>query len=62
MAVEKIYGIKDGNLRWAHDQIGSLSSNIQVKFFDGDEPKRPTIEILDKGIGQNPTDFPVNVT
>ncbi len=57
IAVEKIYDIKDGNLRWAKDQIGSLASNIKLKFLDGDEIKRPTIEIIDKGIGQHPSDF-----
>ncbi len=60
-AAEKIYGIKDGNLRYAEDKIGLLSSNIQLKFFDSDELKRPTIEIIDKGIGQNPDDFPLTL-
>jgi hypothetical protein len=57
-AIEKIYGIKEGNLRYAEGQIGSLASNIKLKFLDGDEAKRPTIEIIDRGIGQHPTDFP----
>ncbi len=58
IAIEKIYGIKEGNLRYAEKQIGSLASNIKLKFLDGDDAKRPTIEIIDNGIGQNPTDFP----
>lgn len=58
-AVEKIFNLKEGNLRHAEkEQIGSLASNIQLRFLDGDEPKRPTIEIRDKGIGQHPNDFP----
>jgi len=58
-AVEKIYNLKGGNLRYAEkEQIGLLASNIKLKFLDGDEAKRPTIEIWDKGIGQHPSDFP----
>jgi hypothetical protein len=57
-AVEKIYNLKEGNLRYADKEtIGKLASNIQLKFIDGDEPKRPTIEIRDRGIGQHPSDF-----
>jgi len=57
-AVEKIYDLKEGNLRYADkEKIGKLASNIQLKFLDGDEPKRPTIEIRDRGIGQHPGDF-----
>ncbi|EQD64142.1 hypothetical protein B1B_06700, partial [mine drainage metagenome] len=35
-AVEAIYGFKEGNLRDSRDpDIGSLASNIKVRFLDG---------------------------
>ena len=58
-AIEEIHGLKDGNLRWCEQaRIGELASDIKVKFLDSGEPKRPTIEIQDLGIGQHPQDFP----
>lgn len=58
-AVERIYGFKEGNLQWADQQsIGQLSKRIRLKFLDSGTPKRPTIEVWDKGIGQHPADFP----
>jgi hypothetical protein len=58
-AIEAIYGFKDGNLRnCPEERIGDLATNIRVRFFDGSEAKRPTVEIIDTGIGQHPFDFP----
>lgn len=61
-AIEAIYGFKEGNLRDSRDpEIGSLASNIKVRFLDGSEAKKPTIEFLDRGIGQHPSDFPTTL-
>ncbi len=58
-AVEKIYHFSGGFLKDADMKyLNQLATNIKVKFFDGDEPKRPTVEIHDQGIGQHPSDFP----
>ena len=58
-AIQEIYGLPDGNLRNAPDPtVGELASNIQVKFLESDQARRPTIEFLDRGIGQHPSDFP----
>jgi len=58
-AVEAIYGFKDGNLRWSEQRrVAELASDIKVKFMDSESAKRPTIEVLDRGIGQHPSDFP----
>ena len=58
-AVEQIYKFNGGNLRNADEElIGVLSSNIKVKFLDSENRKRPTIEVIDRGIGQHPSDFP----
>ena len=57
-AIEKIFGFKEGNLRYCEEQIGDLASRIKVSFQDSEIPKKPTIEILDRGIGQHPIDFP----
>jgi len=58
-AVEAIYGFRDGNLRWCEQgRVAELASNIKVKFLDSETPKRPTIEVMDQGIGQHPLDFP----
>jgi len=57
-AVEAIFGFADGNLRNSDQKVvGELASNIRVKFLDGDDPRTPTIEIRDHGIGQHPSDF-----
>ena len=59
-AIERIYGFGDGNLKSCDDDttISTLASNIKVKFQDSGDPKRPTLEISDKGIGQHPYEFP----
>ena len=58
-ALEIAYKIEDGYLKNANQKaIGELSSNIHVKFLDSGILRRPTIEVLDKGIGQHPNDFP----
>jgi hypothetical protein len=58
-AVEAIYGFRDGNLRWCEPRrVAELASNIKVKFLDSENPRRPTVEIVDRGIGQHPVDFP----
>jgi hypothetical protein len=58
-AIEKIYNFEGGYLRDAEQElIGTLSSNIKVKFLDSESRGQPTIEVLDKGIGQHPMDFP----
>lgn len=57
-AAEKVFGFKDGNLRWCEDvDLAQLSSRIKVRFQDGDEPRRPTIEFVDRGIGRHPLEF-----
>src|SRR6266498_2245113 len=61
-AVEAIYELKDGKLRWCEQRrIGELASHIKVKFMDSESSKRPTIEIQDQGIGQHPLDFPATL-
>lgn len=58
-AVEAIYGLKDGNLRGTRDaELGQLATNVKVRFLDGAEAKRPTIEFIDRGIGRHPSEFP----
>ncbi len=58
-AVEAIYNLKDGNLRQVADpEVGRLATNIKVRFLDGSEAKKPTIEFLDRGIGRHPSEFP----
>jgi hypothetical protein len=58
-AVEAIYGLKDGNLRDIQDaELGQVATNIKVRFLDGSEAKKPTIEFLDRGIGRHPSEFP----
>ena len=62
LAVEGAFGFKEGNLKWVdYKRIGELASNIKVTFLDSDDPKKPTIEIWDRGIGQHPLDFPVTL-
>lgn len=57
-AIEQIYKIREGNLRYIPPkEVGVLASNINLLFLDGDDVKKPTIEIMDKGIGQHPDDF-----
>jgi len=58
-AVESIYGFRGGYLRNSdQERIRDLASNIKVKFLDSENQRKPTIEILDRGIGQHPSDFP----
>jgi len=58
-AIESIFGFRNGYLRHCRqDGIGELASNIKVKFLDSENPRRPTIEVWDRGIGQHPSDFP----
>jgi hypothetical protein len=57
-AIEHVYKLNDGNLKNADSKlIGELASNIKVKFVDSEDNIRPTIEIIDRGIGQHPTQF-----
>jgi hypothetical protein len=61
-AVEAIYGLREGNLRDSKDSdVGQLATNIKVRFLDGSEAKRPTIEFLDRGIGRHPSEFPATL-
>ncbi len=61
-AVEGAFGFREGNLKWCdHKRIGELATNIKVTFLDSEDPKKPTIEIWDRGIGQSPEDFPVTL-
>lgn len=58
-AIEAIYGFDGGYLKnCEQSRIAELATNIKVKFLDSETPKKPTIEILDRGIGQHPADFP----
>jgi len=58
-AVERIHGFKEGNLRYCpEEKIPELATDIKVRFLDGSEAKCPTVEIIDRGIGQHPSDFP----
>jgi hypothetical protein len=58
-AVERIHGFKEGNLRYCPDElVPQLATDIKVRFLEGSEPKSPTVEIIDRGIGQHPSEFP----
>lgn len=58
-AIEAIFGFEEGNLKSVADEkIRDLASKINVRFLESGSPKRPTVEIVDEGIGQHPEDFP----
>jgi hypothetical protein len=60
-AAEKWFDIKGGTpseLRENRALISKLAPNVEVEVYDSGESKSPTISILDKGIGQHPTDLP----
>lgn len=55
-AVERFFGVEDGNLAQLDDKTRrELAKNIQV-IADGDREK-PNITVVDFGEGQNPEDF-----
>ena len=53
-ASEQWFGIKGGTINRAKDDqaINALAPNIRVDVFDSGQPKRPSISIIDHGIGQ----------
>ena len=59
-ASEAWFGIQGGTLSRAKDDqsISSLAPNIRVELLDSGQPKRPTVTVTDKGIGQHPADLP----
>ena len=54
------FHIEGGTLSRAKDgqTISNLAPNIRVALLDSGQPKRPTVTVTDKGIGQHPTDLP----
>lgn len=62
-ASEEWFGIQGGTLNRSKDgqAINSLSHNVRVDVFNSGQPKRPSISITDRGIGQHPNDFPLTI-
>jgi hypothetical protein len=62
LASEQWFGIPGGTLLGAvngdRKLIASLAPNVGVDVYDSGEPKRPSLAILDRGIGQHPDDLP----
>ncbi|WP_346868169.1 MULTISPECIES: hypothetical protein [unclassified Clostridium] len=56
-AVEKWFNIKDGHLKDIDKYDENLTSKIKVTYFDSDCNSKPTIEIRDKGIGIESSNF-----
>ena len=63
-ASEQWFSIKGGTVSGLKEDrtlITKLATDVVVEVFDSGEPKRPTISILDKGIGQHPDDLPATI-
>lgn len=63
-ASEQWFGIRGGTVSWLREDRASmtkLATNIVIEAFDSGEPRRPTISILDRGIGQHPDDLPSTI-
>jgi len=60
-AAEQWFGIQGGTvsaLKENRNLIAELAPNVVVDCYDSEEFKRPTICILDKGIGQHAMELP----
>ena len=63
-AAEQWFGIKGGTVSGLKEDralITKLATNVVIEVFDSGEPKRPTVSISDKGIGQHPDDLPATI-
>jgi hypothetical protein len=63
-ASEQWFSIKGGTVSGLKEDrtlITKLATDVVIEVFDSEEPKRPTISILDKGIGQHPDDLPATI-
>lgn len=61
LAAEQWFDIQGGTLSVAKEDrtlIAKLAPNVVVDAHDSGEPRRPTISISDKGIGQHPMELP----
>ena len=62
-ASEEWFGIKGGTLNRAKDNqaINTLGPNVRVDVFDSGQPRRPTVTVTDRGVGQHPEDLPLTI-
>jgi len=62
-ASEEWFGIQGGTLNRDKDDqaINALGPNVRVHVFDSGQPRRPSIAITDRGIGQHPFALPSTI-
>lgn len=62
-ASEEWFGIQGGTLNRDKDDqaINTLGPNVRIDVYDSGQPRRPSIAIADRGIGQHPFDLPSTI-